>query len=119
MRGAPGRGRGAYATFAGRSLIEMAKLRPLDLAALRLVHGVGVILTREAGEEDHVRTRRRRRSAPEPARLDLRSSPPSPEGLADSHIALRGHEGGAAFGGLELEPALEHDDGSGLAVVAG
>src|SRR5829696_3553913 len=43
----------------------------------------------------------------------------SPEGLADSHIALRGHEGGAAFGGLELEPALEHDDGSGLAVVAG
>src|SRR5215203_551563 len=40
-------------------------------------------------------------------------------GLADSHIALRGNEGGAAFGGLELEPALEHDDGSGLAVVAG
>ncbi|MFL5073705.1 MAG: hypothetical protein ACJ8DS_00415, partial [Microvirga sp.] len=66
---------GAYATFAGCSLIELAKLRPLDLAALRLVHGVGVILTREAGEEDHVRTRRRRRSAPEPARLDLRSSP--------------------------------------------
>src|SRR5215203_6049064 len=44
---------------------------------------------------------------------------PLPNGLADSHIALRGHEGGAAFGGLELEPALEHDDGSGLAVVAG
>src|SRR5215207_296948 len=44
---------------------------------------------------------------------------PLPNGLADSHIALRGNEGGAAFGGLELEPALEHDDGSGLAVVAG
>src|SRR5215218_6675802 len=44
---------------------------------------------------------------------------PLPNGLADSHIALRGDEGGAAFGGLELEPALEHDDGSGLAVVAG
>src|SRR5215207_313323 len=44
---------------------------------------------------------------------------PVPMQLADSHIALRGHEGGAAFGGLELEPALEHDDGSGLAVVAG
>src|SRR4051812_17975052 len=37
---------------------------------------------------------------------------PLPFGLADSHIALRGDEGGAAFGGLELEPALEHDDGS-------
>src|SRR5215207_7718566 len=44
---------------------------------------------------------------------------PLPEELADSHIALRGNEGGAAFGGLELEPALEHDDGAGLAVVAG
>src|SRR4051812_1613126 len=44
---------------------------------------------------------------------------PLPDGLADSHIALRGNEGGAAFGGLELEPALEHDDGAGLAVVAG
>src|SRR5215207_6672639 len=44
---------------------------------------------------------------------------PLPEELADSHIALRGNEGGAAFGGWELEPALEHDDGAGLAVVAG
>src|SRR5215218_9416441 len=48
-----------------------------------------------------------------------RTGTPLPNGLADSHIALRGDEGGAAFGGLELEPALEHDDGSGLAVVAG
>src|SRR5215207_10123564 len=65
---------------------------------------------------------RRRRGAASrlvPTPLALRASRPSPPGLADSHIALRGNEGGAAFGGLELEPALEHDDGSGLAVVAG
>ena len=38
-----------------------------------------------------------------------------PETLADLHIALRGNEGGASIGGLELEPALEHDDGAGHA----
>jgi ATP-dependent DNA helicase RecQ len=31
----------AFMIFPDRTLIEMAKLRPLDLAALRLVHGVG------------------------------------------------------------------------------
>ena len=31
----------AFMIFPDRTLIEMAKLRPLDLAALRLIHGVG------------------------------------------------------------------------------
>jgi ATP-dependent DNA helicase RecQ len=43
VRGAIARGEGvaAFMVFPDRTLIEMAKLRPLDLAALRLVHGVG------------------------------------------------------------------------------
>ena len=31
----------AYVIFTDRSLIEMASLRPVDLHAMRLVHGVG------------------------------------------------------------------------------
>jgi hypothetical protein len=34
-----------------------------------------------------------------------RGTPPL-KGLADSHIGLSGEEGGAAFAGLELKPAL-------------
>src|SRR4051812_10077971 len=43
VRGAIARAEGvaAFMVFPDRSLIEMARLRPLDLAALRLVHGVG------------------------------------------------------------------------------
>ncbi|HZB38843.1 MAG TPA: DNA helicase RecQ [Beijerinckiaceae bacterium] len=43
VRGAIARAEGvaAFMIFPDRTLIEMAKLRPLDLAALRLVHGVG------------------------------------------------------------------------------
>jgi ATP-dependent DNA helicase RecQ len=43
VRGAIARGEGiaAFMVFPDRTLIEMARLRPLDLAALRLVHGVG------------------------------------------------------------------------------
>src|SRR5690606_27497242 len=45
-------------------------------------------------------------------------------GLPDSHIILGAlpmscEQGCATFHGLELEPSLEHDDGSWLAVVAG
>jgi ATP-dependent DNA helicase RecQ len=43
VRGALARAEGvaAFMIFPDRTLIEMAKLRPVDLAALRLVHGVG------------------------------------------------------------------------------
>jgi ATP-dependent DNA helicase RecQ len=43
VRGAIARAEGvaAFMIFPDRTLIEMAKLRPLDLPALRLVHGVG------------------------------------------------------------------------------
>jgi ATP-dependent DNA helicase RecQ len=43
VRGALARAEGvaAYLVFPDRTLIEMARLRPVDLAALRLVHGVG------------------------------------------------------------------------------
>jgi ATP-dependent DNA helicase RecQ len=43
LRGAIARDEGvaAYMIFPDRTLIEMASLRPVDLAALRLVHGVG------------------------------------------------------------------------------
>jgi ATP-dependent DNA helicase RecQ len=43
VRGAIARAEGvaAFMIFPDRTLIEMARLRPLDLAALRLVHGVG------------------------------------------------------------------------------
>src|SRR5215208_4315101 len=70
-------------------------------------------------ERSEARVRGLRGALTRPLTRSASPSRPLPAGLADSHIALRGHEGGAAFGGLELEPALEHDDGSGLAVVAG
>jgi ATP-dependent DNA helicase RecQ len=43
VRGAIARAEGvaAYMIFPDRTLIEMARLRPLDLEALRLIHGVG------------------------------------------------------------------------------
>jgi ATP-dependent DNA helicase RecQ len=43
LRGAIARDEGvaAYMIFPDRTLIEMASLRPVDLAALRLIHGVG------------------------------------------------------------------------------
>ncbi len=43
----------------------------------------------------------------------------APSGLPDSHIVTLAEHVAGALGGLEFEPAFEHDDGSGLSIVAG
>src|SRR5829696_3309034 len=97
-------------------------VRPADLQRVNTVAREGEVESRGArpGEGSTAGAEPARMAPPRLLRCGRALTPaPLPFGLADSHIALRGHEGGAAFGGLELEPALEHDDWSGLAVVAG
>src|SRR5829696_4172320 len=88
-------------------------VRPADLQRVNTVAREGEVESRGArpGEGSTAGAEPARMAPPRLLRCGRALTPaPLPFGLADSHIALRGNEGGAAFGGLELEPALEHDD---------